>query len=124
MVDDGYIGWKNDMVKSAQRRRLNLRDGGDWIQISRKFGTRLEKDALFNRIFHRRIDCEVVDAIDSSDVVINPPSIKVRKAELTMDDLQVDFSDLLRQKSTALNDLEITLPDPIAWLKITLSCQG
>ena len=119
MVDDGYIGWKKDMVKSVRaRRRLNLRDGWQLDPNFKKIWESIRKKTRYSISFStKELISSVVDTIDSSDVVINPPSLKVRKAELRMDDSHVEVSDLLRQKSSTLNDIEITLPDPIAWLQ-------
>lgn len=119
MIDDGYIDWNNSMVKSTrERRRLNLREGWKLDPDFKKVWESIRKKTQYSISFSTEELIEkVVNTIDSSEIVINPISIQVDKAEVMMNETEVEVSDLLRQKSTAIHDIAVRLPDPIAWLQ-------
>lgn len=120
MIEDGCINWDKNMVKSSRKRRqLNLREGWKldpeflaiWDSIRKKtqYSIAFSTDKLIEN---------VVDRINSSDTVIKPISIQVKKAEVIISETETEISEhLLRQKATAIGNISTSIPDPIRWLQ-------
>lgn len=117
MIEAGCLEWENSMVKSSRKRRvLNLRE--DWklnpdfktiwdvIKQKTRYSVSFSTEDLIQR---------VVERIDNSELTIKPISIQVNKAQL--ESYNSEYSDLLRQRETSVDDKKVEMPDPVVWLQ-------